>query len=453
MTSPKERELSRRALFHGTLALTAASLVPRSSGARGRTSVGGRATFHIPWPLNAIDPHRLDDGACAILNDALFDTLYGKDERGGFVPILAEGEPEAVGAELRVNVRVNLKSARGRAMDARDAAASIARARANGARAWLAEVPAPRVAGQSLFFQMRDAPKLVRALASPMVAVVPIGFTPTWPDGTGPFRAERRADGLLLQRNANAARGPAFLDEVFVRPSADLGESLRAFETGADDIGWLGLGLHAQRPFALPFDAGHVAWAVLLTGRDAADWDAPGVAQRVANELPPSRLSYLGLGAPWTPEPAAGWGGPPCTIIVRDDAPWLIELARVVAAIITRPAHEVVAKPVSAAEVAQRRGTRSFPLAIDVVRPIAHGALGALVALSSAENPAVADDIVKHPPRLGEVNARTLTRSLRLGVLGEIRVQGGRVPDLNLVPSVSGFGIDYGASTRARHGG
>ena len=448
---PRPQAITRRAAFGGLVAIAQAGLVSRSARARGRLPVGGRATFHIPWPLGAIDPHRIEDATAAILGEALFDTLYARDEGGLVSPALAESEPEVVGAQLRVAVRGNLRSARGRALDARDVVASIARARADGARAWLAEVPVPRADGHNaLLFAMHDAQKLTRALSSPLVAIVPTGFSAISPDGTGPFRAERRADGILLERNPNAACGPAFLDEIFVRPSADLAESLRAFETGADDIGWLGLGLHDPRPGARPFDAGLVGWALLLTGRDAANWDAPGIAQRVANELPPSRLSYLALGAPWATEPAQGWGGPPCTLIVRDDAPWLIELARVVAAIITRPGHEVVAKPVTATEVAQRRASRAFPLAIDVARPLLPGVLGALVALATADNPGAAEDVVKHPPRLGEVSARTLTRSLRVGVVGEIRVQGGRVPDLLLVNSVAGFGLDLGASTRVR---
>jgi peptide/nickel transport system substrate-binding protein len=436
----------RRALLVGG-ALTGA----RVAWGRGRSPIGGRLSFHFPWPLGTIDPHRLDDAASAVLGEALFDTLYARDATGVFVPVLAEGEPELDGASLKLNVRGGVRTARGHVLDARDAAFSIGRARSLGARAWLAEVPPPRVDGKgALLFAMRDPVKLVRALASPLVPIVPTNFSAQWPDGTGPFRVERRADGLLLVRNPSAARGPSFLDEVFVRPSADLSESLRAFESGQDDLGWLGMGLHEPRPGARPFDAGHVGWAILQTGREAAAWDAPGVAQRVCDELPPQRLSYLALGAPWPTEPAQGWGGAPATIIVRDDAPWLVELARTVAAILTRTSHEVVAKPVAAAELAQRKTTRNFPLAIDVVRPLAHGTLGALAALSTADNPGAAEDVVKHPPKLNEVPVRTLGRTLRTGVIGEIRIQGGRVADVALAQSVAGFGVDFGSSTRAR---
>jgi peptide/nickel transport system substrate-binding protein len=279
---------------------------------------------------------------------------------------------------------------------------------------------------------------------------VPRGFSPATPDGTGPFRIEPRGDGIALVRNPLAARGPALLDEIVVRPAPDLTTSLRAFETSADDVGWLGSGLHEPRPGARTFDAGFVGWALLVTGRDVLDWDAPGIAQRVCDEVPHARLAYLGIGPPWASETTAGWGGPPATIIVRDDAPWLMELARVVAAFLTRPSHEVVVKPVTASELSARRATRNFPLAVDFARPLAQGPLGTLATLTSADNPTAADDLVRHPPRLADAPARTLTRTLRVGVLGEVRVQGGRVPDLNLTPSFATFGADWGACSRAR---
>jgi peptide/nickel transport system substrate-binding protein len=444
--------LTRRSLLQAFAAIGAAAR-PGFVLARGRAPVGGRLSFHLPWPLGAVDPHRLDDGACAILGEALFDGLYARDASGAIVPVLAEAEPEIDGASLKITVRAGLKTAGGRVLDARDAAFSVGRARSLGARAWLAEIPPPRTDGKStLLFGMKDPAKLLRALASPLLAIVKADFNPQWPDGTGPFKAERRADGLLLTRNPQALRGPSLLDDVFVRPSADLAESLRAFESGADDLGWLGMGLHEPRPGARPFDAGAVAWAILLTGRDAGAWDAPGVAQRVCDELPPQRLAYLALGAPWPTETAQGWGGTPSTIIVRDDAPWLVELAKSIAALLSRPSHELVAKPVSAQELAQRRASRNFPLAVDVARPLGPGTLGALCALATADNPGSADDVMKHPPRLpwDAVPVRTLTRAMRLGVVGEVRVQGGRVSDLSLAPGSAGSGIDLGSSQRKR---
>jgi peptide/nickel transport system substrate-binding protein len=430
--------------------LTASLADPAEARARGRTPVGGRVSLRVPWPILSLDPHRLDDGAAAIFGEALFDTLYARDDVGAFVASLAEADPEPEGASLRVRLRSGLRTGSGRAFEARDAAAAIARSRGMGGRAWLADIPAPKLDGRSLVFAMRDAGRLVRALASPVVAMVPTGFVPDAPDGTGPLRFSTRGDAVVLARNPLAARGPSYLEEVVLRAAPDLASSLRAFESGTDDLGWLGSGLHEPRSGSRPFDLGAVAWAVLFTGRDALAWDAPGVAQRICDEIPPARLSYLALGPAWTTESEQGWGGPPAALHVRDDAPWLGELAKAIAATISRPSHEITAKPIPAAELAQRRAARSYTLALDVVRPVAPGSFAAMVALATADNAGRASELMQHPPKLGEVPARTMTRTMRCGVVGEIRVQGGRAPDVQLAASSAGAGFDLGASTHAR---
>jgi hypothetical protein len=58
--------------------------------------------------------------------------------------------------------------------------------------------------------------------------------------------------------------------------------------------------------------------------------------------------------------------------------------------------------------------------------------------------------LVTHPPKIGDASARTMTRTLRTGVVGELRVQGGRVSEIQLAASPSTFGFDLGATTR-RH--
>jgi peptide/nickel transport system substrate-binding protein len=406
----------------------------------------------VPWPIGAIDPHRLDDGFAAIFGDALFDTLYTYANASTIVPSLAEADPEPEGTRLRVRLRSDLRTAMGRSFEARDAAAAIARARSFGARAWLADIPDPKVDGTSLVFKVRSAARLAEALASPLVAMLPAHYSAESPDGTGPFRLMAREGGVVLVRNALAARGPAFLDEVMVRSAPDLASSLRAFERGTDDVGWLGSGLHEPRAGSRPFDFGAAGWAVLYTGRDALWWDAPGVAQRLCDGIDPLRLSHLALGPGWTPETQQGWGGAPTTLLVREDAPWLVELARGIAATISRPAHDVTAKLVPASELVHRRASRGYGLALDVVRPVAPGALGAMISLATSDDRERASDLALHPPKLGEVAARKTTRTLRCGVVGEIRVQGGRAQDLALVASPNASGFDLGASSRTSGG-
>jgi peptide/nickel transport system substrate-binding protein len=443
--------LSRRALLGGGAAALGVAALPRIAIARGRVPLGGKIALHVPWPIASVDPHRLDDVASAIFGDALFDTLYARDDSGAIVPSLAESDPEPHDGGLRVVVRSGLKSAHGRPIDARDAAASITRARSLGARAWLADLPTPKIDKErtTLQFAVKDAARLARTLASPLVAIVPISFTADRPDGTGPMRADRRADALVLTRNGAAARGGSLLDEIAVRASADVSTSLRSFENGSDDIGWLGTGYHEPRAGARTFDLGVAGWAVLRTGRDAGTtWDAPGVAQSICNAIPHADLSALVIGPAWTTSGSKGWGGPPCDLFVRDDAPWLIELAKTLAGALSVASHEVTSKPIAASDLAQRRASRAYALALDVVRPLAGGHFGALAGLATSDSPATAADVLRHAPK-GDTSARALTQLMHVGVVGEVRVQGGRVPDLTLPAGANG-GIDWSAASRAR---
>ncbi len=446
MSAEARGRLSRRAVL---AAAALAAGVPARAWGRGRVQHGGRVALRVPWALAGLDPHDGASFAAALFGDACFDTLYARDDAGGFAPSLAEGDPELVGAEARVTVRAGLHTGRGRPLGARECAASIARARAGHARGWLADIPAPRVDGATLrFAPMKDLARLTRALGSPLVAMVPGGFSPAAPDGTGPFRVAVRPDGLTFTRNPNAARGPAFLDELHVTRAGELKASLRAFESGADDLGWLGLGLYESRAGARPFDLGALAYATLFVGRDAGSWDAPGTAQRICDSIAPARLAEFALGAPWAVEPSDGWGGPSAPLLVREDSPYLVELANTVAGVLSRPGHELTVRPVPAEELSQRRASRLFALALDLVRPAGHGAFGALVGLTQAADPARTAALVTHPPRLGDVPVRTLTRTLRCGVLGEIRAQGGRVAEVTL--PAGPVGVDWGGVARAR---
>ena len=441
--------MRRRELLAGAASAALVSLVAPGARARGRTPFGGRVVLHAPWPLSTLDPHRLDDPAAAFFGEAIFDTLYARDDAGVVVPSLAEGDPEADSATLRVTVREGVRFASGAAFDARTALASIARSRSRDGSAWLAEVPAPRVDKKTLVFAMRDPRKLMRALASPVVAMVPQRFSPERPDGTGPLRADLQAGAMLLGRNTMAANGPAFLDVLEVRRATDLVTSLRAFESGTDDLGWLGSFLHEPRQGARSFDAGMLAWAILRTGREAGPLDTPGTAQALADGVPHAALAALVVGPPWEQSPVT-WTGPPADLFVRDDAPWLVEVARALAVALSLPGHELRCIPVSNADLGQRRSTRAFTLMLDLTRPAGPGALGALIGLATADDPGAASALTRHPPR-GDVAPRTATRTMRLGVVAEARLQGGRAPDLVLPPSPWGRGIDWGSAFRVRH--
>jgi peptide/nickel transport system substrate-binding protein len=267
------------------------------------------------------------------------------------------------------------------------------------------------------------------------------------------MRAEMQPGALLLARNDAAAGGPAFLDVVEIRHAPDLVTSLRAFESGADDLGWLGSFLHDPRPGARSFDAGAVGWAILRTGRDAGSADVPGTAQALADGVPHAALASLVVGAPWDTDGArAPWSGPPVDLVVRDDAPWLLEVARAMAIALSSPGHEVRFAPLSAGEILQRRASRGFALMLDVARPAGPGPTGTVVGLATADDPVAAVALARHPPR-GDLSPRVLSRTMRIGVVGEIRLQGGRAPDIVLPAGALAGGIEWGAVFRSPRGG
>ena len=439
--------IARRELLAGSAAALAC-LAARGVQARGRTPYGASLVLHVPWPVGSLDPHRIDDAMAAFFGEALFDTLYAPDETGALAPALAAGDPLPDAAGLRVAVRPGLRFASGTTLDTRAAVDAIARARAHDAAAWLADVPAPRATPEGLVFATRDARALVRALASPLVAIVPPRFAPERPEGSGPFRAELVGGALRLVRNGLAASGPALLDGIDARRAPDLATPLRAFESGADDVGWLGSFLHEPRPGARSFDAGAVAWAILRTGKLAGALDAPGTAQALADGVPHAALAPLVIGPPWD-QGTGRWTGAPAELVVTDDAPWLVETARALAVALSAPGREITLRPVAAADLVARRSSRAFALMLDVARPAGPDALGALLGLATADDLAAAMALARHPPR-GELAPRRATRSMRIGVVGEIRLQGGRAPDVVLPASRWGRGVDWGSAFRAR---
>ncbi|HEX4513834.1 MAG TPA: hypothetical protein VH054_09870, partial [Polyangiaceae bacterium] len=57
----------------------AALLATRNAFSRGRSPIGGRVQLRVPWPVAALDPHKLDDVTCAIFGGGVFDSLYAID--------------------------------------------------------------------------------------------------------------------------------------------------------------------------------------------------------------------------------------------------------------------------------------------------------------------------------------------------------------------------------------
>jgi peptide/nickel transport system substrate-binding protein len=227
-----------------------------------------------------------------------------------------------------------------------------------------------------------------------------------------------------------------------VRGSAAVSDSLRAFESGKDDLGWLGKGLYEARRGAKLVDGGSLGWVLLATGREAGAWAAPGVAQALADAIAYPSIAHLKLGARWPDGGNGRWQGPPCELLVADNCPWLIEVAKTIAALVGTPGHEVTAKPVSTHELSTRRVSRQFTLALGVARAPLATSFGTYAALATASDPSTAAALCKRPP-LGDRPARAHGRHLRVGVVGEVRAEFGCAGHVRVDPKAPS-GIAWG---------
>lgn len=409
----------------GRRAFLAAVSCAVSARALGRTPYGGTLHLRLPLYFGGLDPHVLDDPLSALFAPAICDPLYAFDATGQAYPALASALPERVSNGSRVGLRPELVSAGGKALSARDVMFSLKRAAALGGTAVLGGFHPPTLDAKdplSVIFPDADPALLARALASPLTAIVPRSFSPSAPDGTGAFAAALGRGTLTLARNESAARSAAFLDRIECSRAPDLADALRAFETGAADVGWLGNGLYRPRAGGVALEGPVFGWAMLRTGREAKTWGAPGVAQQLAFALPPEALSHFGVRA-LSRSGGVHWGGGPTSLLVSDDAPNAIELARALEPLLGSPGNEVRASPLPRAAWLEARHTRRFSLLLDFVRNASSDPAQAAQAILAAVDP----ELARHPPR-GSVSLSDLTRSLTLGVLGEVRVSGWRMP-------------------------
>jgi peptide/nickel transport system substrate-binding protein len=299
---------------------------------------------------------------------------------------------------------------------------------------------------QTAIFPGANPHVISQALASPLVVLASTHSTLDRPDGTGAFRATLGRSELALVRNLRAAQGPSFLRKITVQSAPDLKASLRTFEAERANLGWLGAGLYRPRAGAVPFDCGNAGWIVLRTGKQAGAWDAPGVGQQLLDGIEPTRLGHLGLG--WLPPAASAvqWGGPRCKLVAPARSAHLAEVASALASILSRPGREVELSTVAAEEFANRRTTRDYALMVDVVRPLGPAGTATLLSLVSADDPVRAGMMAAQPPTVASFDPRVLARTLRLGVVGGLRVAGAVAPSVVVPVADTGAGWDLGAA-------
>ena len=129
----------------------------------------------VPWPTATLDPHAIDDASAAIFGAAAFDPLFALDPNGRPYPALAAGLPERVASGLRVTLRPNLMTARGRALDARDVLFALNRSRARAGVGVLEALGAPSGDHEdplAVIVRGNDPTRLAVTLASPVTAIV-----------------------------------------------------------------------------------------------------------------------------------------------------------------------------------------------------------------------------------------------------------------------------------------
>lgn len=392
----------------------------------GRTPYAGRLRLALPWPIASLDPASICDGFAALFASAVFEPLFGLDSAGSPYPALVESLPAQLGAGCRVSLRSGLRTAAGRALDGLDLIATMSRARTRGAAGLLGELDNPTLDPEdplSVVFARAKPETVARALASPLLALVPRNFSPLSPDGCGAFKIELGHGRAVLTRNLSAARGPAFLEAIELTSTGDLAELLRGFESGVTDIGWFGSGLYRAVKDAVSFEAPRYGYAVLAAGKAVGAWGAPGTLQGLLDAVPAAQLLHLGLrGLPSAPKGSPSWGGPATTIAVLAQAPQLVGVARALAASLSTPGHELSVIEKTAEELSGLRSSRRFGLMVDCVRAPSSAPRDIELALRTAASPEAA----KRSPRTAPVAPRELGRQISLGVIGELSIWGAR---------------------------
>jgi peptide/nickel transport system substrate-binding protein len=409
-------------------AFCATALSTLLAPALGRTPAGGALRLVVPYALDELDPHAASDPFSALFAPAVADTLFALAPNGQPYPTLALALPETKDGKLFLKLRPSLVTAKGKRIDARDAVFSLTRARSLGGAAMLASLPLPVAVGaDTLTWSGVDATELTLALTSPATAIVPRGFSPAAPDGTGAFGARLEGGALVLSQNPNAARGTAFLDRIEVRTARDLSDSLRAFETGQTDVGWLGAGLYRPRAGAVRFQGDTFGWIVLRTGKEAGRWGAPGIAQELVDRIPRERLSHLGLAlSAQSRQSSTTWGGGSVDLFVRHGSAQLVQTANTLASLLSVPGHVLTPHALSAAELEERKSSGRYALLLDFVRAVGPPGRATLLALLAAARP----ELTSKPPRLPSYEPDAIARTLPLGIVGGLRVEGAHVPEL-----------------------
>lgn len=244
---PRLSALSRRAFLGTSAAVLGLGLIPRPlraqealSGATVRMGVVGTGAF------GKLEPHRSEGDSLQeiAVSSNIYEPLTTMDPDGKLRFLLAESitPDDATAAIWTIKLRPGITFHSGQPLTADDVIFSLKRISEPGTITGgnLGPVSAYEKIDDLTLRLTLGAPRswLPEGLSDPFSGIVPVGFTPEVPVGTGPFKlaATNLQQGAVLERFAGYHGTPAVADTVEISLFADAAAAANALASGQIDL-------------------------------------------------------------------------------------------------------------------------------------------------------------------------------------------------------------------------
>lgn len=241
--------LTRRTLLKGTLGAAVLGTIAGPAGVRpAGAATGGKITigWNAQGAFGSIDPHRsTGDVATDLANNFnVFEALTRQTNEGRIEMWLAESvtADDATATVWTIRLKKGVLFHDGREFKADDAIFSIKRIREPGtiSGGHIGPVKSFEKIDDHTIRLVLEAPRswLPTGLSDPFSSMVPDGYDPEKPVGTGPFKvgSVTPKESISLIRNEAYHGTKAVLDEVTLRPFEDASALLNALQSGQVDI-------------------------------------------------------------------------------------------------------------------------------------------------------------------------------------------------------------------------
>jgi peptide/nickel transport system substrate-binding protein len=248
-------ELSRRGLLMGTaaggllIAGNGAMLAPSANAATARIKRGGvlRVAVNSGGPNETQDAHRGGFTADTARQYQLYDRLVNRDSKFQLVNELADSfTPNKTGNVWTVRVKKGVKFHNGRTLTADDVIFTIQRilnpetkAIRAGSLSGIDATKLKKVDAYTVSITLKSANTTFDALfADYAMGIVPVGYNPTSPVGTGPFKFKSFTPGVKSVYTANKSywrTGEPYVDSVEIVSIPDETARVNALISGQVD--------------------------------------------------------------------------------------------------------------------------------------------------------------------------------------------------------------------------